>query len=97
MFSKITVVLKDSPASQHALRTAIEFARCFKAELGTVSILEDLAAYTSFAIVVDPNAFSAMKEDRRRAHGELHEQASCLAHEHGGRTKGSILEGRRHM
>jgi nucleotide-binding universal stress UspA family protein len=93
MFSRIIVVLNNLPESHHALRTAIEFARSFNAELGTVSILEDLPAYTSFAIVVDPSTFSAMKEDRRRAHGELHEQASRLAHEHGVRPKGSILEG----
>jgi nucleotide-binding universal stress UspA family protein len=35
-----------------------------------------------------------MKEDRRRAHGELHEKASLLAEEHGVRAKGSVVEGR---
>jgi outer membrane protein TolC len=35
-----------------------------------------------------------MKEDRRRALGELHEKASRLAQEYGVRAKGSIVEGR---
>ena len=35
-----------------------------------------------------------MKEDRRRAHGELHEKASLLVQEHGVRVKGSIVEAR---
>ena len=35
-----------------------------------------------------------MKEDLRRAQGELHEKASLLALQHGVRAKGSIVEGR---
>jgi nucleotide-binding universal stress UspA family protein len=93
MFTKIIVALNDLPESQRALRTAIELARACNAELATVSILGDLAAYTSFAIVVDPNAPDAMKEERRRAHDELHGKASLLAQEHGVRAKGSIVEG----
>jgi nucleotide-binding universal stress UspA family protein len=94
MFSKIVVALNDLPESQRALRTAIKLARACNADLATVSILGDLPAYTSFAIVIDPSAPNAMKEERRRAHGELHEKASLLAREHGVRAKGSIL-GRR--
>ena len=94
MFSKIVVALNDLPESQRALRTAIELARAFNAELATVSILGDFPAYTSFAIIVDPNTPNAMEEERRRDQGELHEKASLLAQEHGVRTKGSIVEGR---
>jgi len=94
MFSKIVVALNDLPESQRALRTAIELARASNAELATVSILGDLPASTSFAIVVDPSVPNAMKEDLRRAHGELHEKASLLAQENGVSAKGSIVEGR---
>jgi nucleotide-binding universal stress UspA family protein len=94
MFTKIVVALNDLPESQRALRTAIELARACNAELATVSILGDLPAYASFAIVVDPNAPDAMKEEQRRAHRELHEKASLLAQESGVRAKGSIVEGR---
>ena len=93
MFSKIVVALNDLPESQRALRTAIDLALACKAEITTVSILGDLPAYTSFAIVVDPGAPGAMKEIRRRAHNELHEKASLLAREHGVRATGSIVEG----
>jgi nucleotide-binding universal stress UspA family protein len=94
MFSKIVVALNDLPESQRALCTAIELARAFNAELATVSILGDLPAYTSFAVVVDPTVPNAMKEDQRRAYGELHAKASLLAQEHGVRSKASIVEGR---
>jgi nucleotide-binding universal stress UspA family protein len=94
MFTTIVVALNDLPESERALRTAIELARACNAELATVSILGDLPAYTSFAIVVDPSAPNAMKEDRRRAHSELHAKASLLAGEHGVWAKGSIIEGR---
>ena len=67
MFTKIVVALNDLPESQRAFRTAIELAR--------VSILGDLPAYTSFAIVVEPNAPNEMKQERRRAYGELHRKA----------------------
>ena len=94
MFSKIVVALNGLPESQRALRTAIELAQVSNAQLATVSILGDLPAYTSFAVVVDPNAPNTMEEDRRRVHGELHEKAAPLAREHGVRAKGSIVEGR---
>jgi nucleotide-binding universal stress UspA family protein len=92
MFSKIVVALNDLPESQSALSTAIELARASNAELATVSILGDLPAYTSFAIVVDPKAPNSMMEDWRRAQDELHEKASLLAQENGVRAKGSIIE-----
>ena len=94
MFSKIVVALNELPESQRALRTAIELARTCNAELATVSILGDIPAYTSFAVVVDPNAPNVMRGDQRRVHGELHEKASQLAQEHGVRAKGTIVEGR---
>jgi nucleotide-binding universal stress UspA family protein len=94
MFSKIVVALNDQPESQRALRTAIDLARADTAELATVSILGDLPAYTSFAIVVDRGAPNAMKEDRQRFHSELHERASKLAQEHGVHATGAIVEGR---
>ena len=93
MFSKIVVALNELPESQRALRTAIELARASDAGLVTVSVLGDLPTYISFAIVVDPNAANAMKEDRLMAHGELHNKASLLAQEHGVRATGSIIEG----
>jgi nucleotide-binding universal stress UspA family protein len=93
MFTKIVVALNDLPESQRALRAAIELARASNAELATVSILGELPSYTPFAVIVDPNTPNAMKEERRRAHGELHEKASLLAKEQGVRAKGSIVEG----
>jgi nucleotide-binding universal stress UspA family protein len=94
MFSKIVVALNELPESQRALRAAIDLARAYNSELATVSILGDLPAYTSFAIVVDPEASNAMREGQLRAHGALHEKASLLAQEHGVRATGSIVEGR---
>jgi nucleotide-binding universal stress UspA family protein len=94
MFSNIAVALNELPESQRALRAAIGLARTCGAELATVSFLGDLPAYTSFAIVIDPNAPNAMREGLRRAHGELHQKASLLAQEHGVRATGSIVEGR---
>ena len=95
MFSRIAAALSDSPKAQRAVRTVIELAHTCNSELATVSILEDLPAYSSIAIVVDAGTLNAMKEDRRRAHGELHKKASLLAHEHRVRSKDSLVEGRK--
>ena len=94
MFSKIVVALNDLPESQRALRTAISLARSFDAALATVSILGDLPAYTSLAMVVDPDAQAAMKEDRMRIQAGLHEEARRLAQEHGVPTSSAVVEGR---
>jgi nucleotide-binding universal stress UspA family protein len=94
MFSKIVVALNDLPESQRALRTAIELARKFDASLATVSILGDPPAYTSFAVLIDPAASAAVREDRRRIQSLLHEEATKLAHEHGVSATSAIVEGR---
>jgi hypothetical protein len=78
VFSKIAVALNDLPQSQRALRAGIELARVSDAELATISIMGGLPAYASFAIGIDPDASSAMREGQRRVHGELHEKASLL-------------------
>jgi nucleotide-binding universal stress UspA family protein len=94
MFIRIVVALNDLPESQRALRAGIELARACESSLGTVPILSDLPAYTSFAIVVDPEAPNVIREGQRRVHGELHEKLSLLAQEHGVRAIGSAMEGR---
>ena len=94
MFSKIVVVLNDLPESQRALHTAIEIATSFKSSLATVSVLGDLPAYASFAIVADPSAPEAMREARRTLHGELHQKAAELAHKSGVQTHSAIVEDR---
>lgn len=94
MFSKIVVALNDLPESQRALRTAIDIAASFSSSLATVSILGDLPAYTSFAVVVDTGTPEAMREDRRRVHSELHDKAAELARQRGVQTRSAIVEGR---
>lgn len=94
MFSKIVVALNDLPESQRALRAAISLARLCNAELATVSILEDLPAYTSFSAVVDPGVSAAMMEERRQLHNEMHEKAANQALEQGVHVQGSIVAGK---
>jgi nucleotide-binding universal stress UspA family protein len=94
MFSKIVVALNDLPESQRALRVAIDLAHSCGASLATVSILGDLPAYTSFAIVADPAAPATMREDQRRIQSELHDRATRLAKEHGIQATSAIVEGR---
>lgn len=94
MFSKIVVALNNLPESQRALKAAVKLAASFSASLATISILGDLPAYASFAIVADPTAPNQMGEARRQAHRDLHEKAASLAREHGVETHSTIVEGR---
>lgn len=94
MFSKIVVALNDLPESQRALQVAIDIAASFNSSLATVSILGDLPAYTSFAIVADPTAPEAMREARQKLHSNLHGRAAELAHERAVQIHSAILEGR---
>jgi nucleotide-binding universal stress UspA family protein len=93
MFTRIVVALNDLPESQRALRTAINLARSWNAELATVSILGEPPAYASFSVVVDPGAPAAMMEERRHRHEQLHEDAAKLALEQGVRAQGSVVSG----
>ena len=93
MFSHIVVALNDRPESQRALRKAINLALLCNADVATVSILEDLPAYASFSVVVDPNAPTTMMVDRQHRHKEMHEKAANLAQELGVRAQGSIIAG----
>ena len=54
----------------------------------------DLRAYSSFAIVVDPDAPSIMKEDRRRIQAELHEETTRLAQQYGVPATSAVVEAR---
>lgn len=94
MFSKIVVALNNLPESQRALRTAIDIAASFGASVATISILGDLPAYTSFAVVVDPSASGDLRESHRQLHAQLHDRAAALARERGVRIHGVIVEGR---
>ncbi len=94
MFSRIVVALNNLPESQRALRTAIDMAASFNSSLATISILGEIPAYASFAIVVDPTAPEAMREARRRLHGELHDKAAALARDRGVQIRSAIVEGR---
>jgi nucleotide-binding universal stress UspA family protein len=94
MFSKIVVALNDLPGSQRALCTAVDLARSFSAALATVSILGDLHAYASFAIVADTATPGTMKDDRRWIQAEMHDSSTRLAREHGVQATSAIVEGR---
>ena len=94
MFSKIVVALNDLPESQRALRAAIDLGRSFSASLGTVSILGDLPAYASFAIIADPAAPATMREDRSRIQAKMHDTATRRARELDVHATSAIVEGR---
>ena len=94
MFSKIVVALNTLPESQRALGTAIDMAASFGSSVATISLLGDLPAYTSFAVVVDPGASGDLRESHRQLHAQLHDRAAKLARGRGVQIHSVIVEGR---
>ena len=93
MFKRIVVALNDRPESQRALIAAIDLACTLKASLATLSVLEEMPGYASYAIAVDPNAPSEWKDERRSALRLAHERAMEKAQSCGLEITSHIAEG----
>src|SRR5580698_10410530 len=75
MFNKIVVALDHRPESHRALSSAIDLANALKASLATLSMLEEMPGYASYAIAVDPNTSAEWNDEQRTAQRLVHEKA----------------------
>jgi nucleotide-binding universal stress UspA family protein len=93
MFRRIVAAYNESPESHRALDTAIRLAASVRAELHTVTAMEDLPAYTAFAGVADPSLPRVLKQDRLRSYQELQEKARVQVQVHGIELQNHLVEG----
>jgi nucleotide-binding universal stress UspA family protein len=77
MFKNIAVAYDESPEAGRALSTAIHLAKTLGAELQTITVMENLPAYTSFAVSTDPTMLNVLMEDRSEYYKRL--QSDVLA------------------
>jgi len=94
MFKKIAVAYNESPEAEHALVSAIQLAKCLGTELSTITVAEELPAYTVFAGAADPALSRILTDDRRSIYEALQEKARAAAQSHGIEVQSHIVEGR---
>jgi len=93
MFKKIAVAYNGSPEAARALGQAIHLAKALGAELGAITVVEDLPPYAAYATAADPGLTPILLEDRQEHCIRLHSQASEAALKQGVELKNHLLEG----
>ena len=93
MFHKVIVAYNESPQAERALAKAIQLAKCLQAELQTVTVMEDLPAYTAYA-AVDSSMTQSLKDDRLKFYRELRAKVLSFASRYGVEIRSSLIEGR---
>ena len=93
MFKKIAVAYNGSPEAARALAQAIRLAKALGAELGAVTVAEDLPPYAAYAAAADPSLSLILRKDRREHCARLHGQATETALKQGVEMKSHLLEG----
>jgi nucleotide-binding universal stress UspA family protein len=95
MFRSIAVALDESPESGRALAKAIELAKILGVSLRTVTVAEELPAYTAFASAADPSAVETLKQDQSDFYGSLQRRAIEAGRAEGVEILPSLLDGDR--
>ena len=71
MFTRIAVAYDESTEAKRALCAAIQLAKTLAAELLTITVIEELPAYTSYAAGADPSIMRTLHQDRVQFYEEL--------------------------
>jgi nucleotide-binding universal stress UspA family protein len=95
MFHNIAVALDESPESGRALAKAIELAKVLGVSLRTVTVAEELPAYTAFASAADPSAVNTLKQDQSGFYDSLQQRAIEAGRVEGVEILPSLLDGDR--
>jgi nucleotide-binding universal stress UspA family protein len=93
MFHRIAVAYDESPEAEYALRTGIELAKSLDAELLTITVAEDLPAYTAYAAGADASMMRTLRDDKARSYEELRAKAMRLALLRGMMAVSELIDG----
>jgi nucleotide-binding universal stress UspA family protein len=94
VFKRIVVAHNESPESGRALMAAIRLASSLNAELHTVTVVEELPAYTAYAGAVDASISRVLKEDQMKFYEDLQIKARSLAGNYNIELSSHLIEGR---
>lgn len=95
MFQSVAAALDESPESGRALVKAIELARLLDVPLRTITVAEELPAYTAFAVAADPAALRPLKQDQGSFYGALQQHAIDAGRAKNVEVLPSLLDGDR--
>jgi nucleotide-binding universal stress UspA family protein len=93
MFKKIAVAYNGSPEAARALAQAIRLAKALGAELGAITVVEDLPAYAAYAMAADPGVAAVLLQDQQEHYARLHGEATETARKQGVELKTHLLQG----
>jgi len=93
MFRKITVAYNGSPEAARALAQAIHIAKALSAELGAITVQQDLPPYTAYAAAADSSLSRELIEDQQAHCARLHSEARDTALREGVKLETHLLEG----
>jgi nucleotide-binding universal stress UspA family protein len=95
MFRNIAVAYDESPEAHRALTTAIHIATALNAELQTITVVEELPAYTAYGVAADPSILRTLGEDRSRFYERMQNEAREKASAEGMQIATHMLDGER--
>jgi|HubBroStandDraft_5_1064220.scaffolds.fasta_scaffold30272_4 nucleotide-binding universal stress UspA family protein len=95
MFKNIAVAYDESPEAGRALTAAIRLATALHAGLQTITVVEELPAYTAYGVAADPGILRTLGDDRSRFYEQLQNTAREKALAEGVRIETHLLDGER--
>lgn len=94
MFKRLAVAFDESREAERALTTAISLAKGLDAKLWTVTVVEELPAYTSYTLNSTPLLHQTLSADRVRFYDELQEKAAKQGADNGLPVETHLVDGR---
>jgi len=93
MFNKIAVAYNGSPEAARALAQAIHLAKVLGAELGAITVVEDLPPYAAYAVAADSTLAVTLQQDKQEYCARLQTHATETELNQGIQLKAQVLEG----
>jgi nucleotide-binding universal stress UspA family protein len=95
MFRNIAVAYDESPEASRALTAAIQMATALKATLHTITVAEELPAYTAYGAAADPSILRTLADDRAKFYEGLQDAIREKAAAEGVQVATHLLDGER--
>jgi len=93
MFKKIAIAYDESPASEHALATAISLAASLGSTLRIVTVIEPQPGYVNMSLAIDPTLPARLQDERRERLKQIQALAIRHAADSGVAADGVLIDG----
>lgn len=93
MVRRIAVAYDDSPEAGRAFQAALYLAKALGTELRTITVIEELPAYTGYVAGADASVLRMLQQDRTRFYEELQANVKRLASLEGAAVISELIDG----